>query len=210
MTRLNWNSDPRYYEYGVDQGVLYTSGVPGVPWAGLVSVSESPSGGTAKAYYQDGIKYLNLSSLTEFECTINAIGYPAEFEQCDGSNRIQNGLIITNQPRTTFGFCYRTKIGTLLNPNAYYKYHLVYNASAAPTQVVNKTISTSSNPVNFSWKVTAVPPLATGYKPTAYFVVDSRYASSTVLSDFEDIIYGSGSTDSRLPTQSELVTLFST
>jgi hypothetical protein len=207
MTRLNWEAT-RYYEFGVDQTVLYTTGNPGVSWSGIVSIVESQSGGTARPFYMDGTKYINLSSLSEYEATINAMGYPPEFERCDGSNRIQNGLILTNQPKTSFGLCYRTKIGTALNQNHAYKYHLVYNALANPSQVTNRTISTSSNPVSFSWKITATPPAATGYKPTAHFVIDTRYASSGVLSSFEDIIYGSNSTDSRLPTQSELVSLF--
>lgn len=209
MTRINWDEN-RYYELGVDQGVLYTTDTPGVSWSGLVSVSESPSGGTAKPYYQDGTKYINIASSVEYETTISAFSYPLEFESCDGSSRIQNGLIVTNQPRHAFGFSYRTKIGSSMNPNAAYKVHLVYNALAAPSQVQNRSMSTSTNPVTFSWKITATPPNASGYKPTAYLVIDTRYTDSGVLSSFEDIIYGSGSTDPRLPTQSELISLFTT
>lgn len=209
MTRINWDEN-RYYEFGVDQGVLYTTDTPGVSWSGLVSVSESPSGGSAKPYYQDGTKYINVASSVEYETTITAFSYPQEFESCDGSSRIQNGLIVTNQPRHTFGFSYRTKVGNSSNPNNSYKIHLVYNALAAPSQINNKSISTSSNPVTFSWKVTATPPVSSGYKPTAYFVVDTRYTESSVLTAFEDILYGSGSTDARLPLQSELISLFTT
>jgi hypothetical protein len=207
MVALTWDT-VRYYEYGVDKGVLYLSGVPGVAWPGLTSISEAPSGGSAKPYYLDGIKYVNIASSTEFETTIAAISYPPSFEVCDGSNRIQNGLIITNQPRTPFGFSYRTKIGSSLSPDEAYKIHLVYNALAAPTQVQNRSISSSSNPNTYSWKITATPPSSSGYRPTPYFVVDTRYTSAGILSSFEDIIYGSGSTDPRLPTQSELITLF--
>lgn len=63
MSRLTWSAvGERYYETGVDRGVLYVGDQPGVAWTGLTSVSESPTGGEARAFYIDGVKYLNLSA----------------------------------------------------------------------------------------------------------------------------------------------------
>jgi hypothetical protein len=84
VTRLVWNAvGARIFEAGVDQGVLYVDGSDGVPWNGLVSVSESPSGGDVSSYYVDGIKYLAVSAAEEFEATVEAYTYPDEFAVCE-------------------------------------------------------------------------------------------------------------------------------
>lgn len=46
MARLNWGVvAERFFETGVDHGVLYTGDGIGVPWNGLTSVNETPTGG---------------------------------------------------------------------------------------------------------------------------------------------------------------------
>ncbi len=73
MTELVWDeTGKRFYETGVDHGVLYlpnSQGVynNGVAWNGLTSVSEAPSGAEPNAQYADNIKYLNLFSAEEFQ-----------------------------------------------------------------------------------------------------------------------------------------------
>lgn len=208
MTRLIWNgTGERFYENGVDRGVLYVD-LDGVPWSGLVSVTESPTGGEAKPYYLDGVKYLNLSSSEEFEATINAFNSPTEFGVCDGIASIHNGLFATQQRRKPFRMSYRTMVGNDLNPNFGYKIHLVYNALAVPTERANTTLSDSPEAATFSWKITTLPPAASGLKPTAHFVVDSRYTPSELLTDLEDILYGNESVTASMPTAQDLIDMF--
>lgn len=211
MARLVWSSfGQRFYEIGVDRGVLYVGVAPGVAWSGLISVEESPTGGEAKPLYMDGIKYLNLSSAEEYAATINAFTSPEEFGPCDGTVSIQNGLYVTQQPRKSFGLSYRTKLGNDVDgPDHAYKIHLVYNGLASPASRSNATITDSPSPNNFSWAITTLPPAITGYKPTAHFVVDSRFTPTDVLSGLEDILYGTDSVAARLPSVSELIDLFS-
>lgn len=209
MTRLTWGAPAeRFYETGVDRGVLYVGNNPGVAWNGLLSVDESPSGGEARPAYLDGIKFRNISSAEEFEATITALSCPKEFGPCEGNTSIQNGLIATQQPRKTFNLSYRTLVGSAADENAGYKIHLVYNALAGPSSVPNASMAGDVSPVNFSWSITTVPPAATGLKPTAHFIVDSRYSLVTPLADLEDILYGTPSVNSRIPTVSELIALF--
>lgn len=209
MTKLVWgDAGTRFFETGVDRGVLYLSDQDGVAWNGLTSVEEAPSGGEAKPYYQDGVKYLNLSSREEFEATIEAFSAPAEFGPCDGTALIQNGLFVSQQPRRAFSLCYRTMIGNDLNPEAGYKLHLVYNALAAPANRANGTITNSPEVVTMSWSLTTLPPSLTGYKPTAHFVIDSRLTPPNLLANLENILYGSDAADARIPPVSELVALF--
>lgn len=211
MARLNWSAvGERFYETGVDRGVLYVGDIPGVAWTGLTSVSESPTGGEAKPYYIDGIKYLNLSSAEEFEATIEAFASPPEFGPCDGTASIQNGLFVTQQPRKSFGLSYRTKIGNDVDGSDYgYKIHLVYNALAAPSGRSNNTMGDSTDPIGLSWAITTLPPAITGYKPTAHFVIDSRTTAPFRLSSIEEILYGSESGSPRLPSAQDLTSLFS-
>lgn len=208
MARMNWNaSGERYYENGVDRGVLYVDGL-GVAWTGLISVAEAPSGGGPRPYYLDGIKYLNIAAAEEFVATVNAFNAPAEFGVCDGIATVHNGLFATQQPRKPFGMSYRTLVGNELNQDAGYKIHLVYNALAAPSERPNSTINDSPEPGAFSWGITTLPPAITGFKPTAHFVVDTRYADSLAVAELEDILYGSEEADAIQPTVAELVALF--
>jgi hypothetical protein len=209
VARLNWSViGERYYETGIDQGVLYV-GEDGIAWPGLISVTESPSGGDPKPFYLDGIKYLNISAAEEFEATINAFFAPTEFNACDGTVSIHNGLFATQQPRKPFGLSYRTRVGNDIDGADYaYKIHLVYNALSAPTDRDNSTLSNSIDPSKYSWAITTTPPMGSGVKPTAHFVIDSRFTDSTLLASVEDILYGNEIGSSRLPSATELIDLF--
>lgn len=210
MARLDWSAvGERFYETGVDRGVLYVGNIPGVAWTGLTSVSESPTGGDAKAYYIDGVKYLNLSSAEEFEATIEAFASPPEFGPCDGTVSVQNGLFVTQQPRKPFGLSYRTRIGNDIDGTDHgYKIHLIYNALAAPSSRPNNTMGDSTDPISFSWSITTLPPSFTGYKPTAHFLIDSRMTPKETLIEIEDILYGSDASAPRLPFAQEVVDIF--
>ena len=209
MARLKWGEDgSRFFETGLDRGVLYIDN-DGVPWNGLIGVSENPSGGEPRPFYYDGVKYLNLASAEEFEATIEAFGAPNEFRPCDGSMAINNGLFATQQPRKAFGMSYRTLVGNDTEGQEHgYKIHLVYNALAGPASKDYKTTGSSTDPTTISWDVTTLPPSLTGLKPTAHFVIDSRETPDGLLEAIEDILYGNDANDSRLPLVSELITMF--
>lgn len=210
MTRLIWGAQgERYYETGVDRGVLYVGTDTGVAWNGLVSVAESPSGGEAKPFYLDGRKYLNISAAEEFEATLNAFSSPLEFGPCDGQAAIQNGLFVTQQPRKSFGLAYRTRIGNDTEGNEYgYRIHLVYNALADPSSNDRKTVDDNVSVLTYSWKITTLAPYIRRYKPSAHLIIDTRYTDPDVLSTVEGILYGDDSQASRLPDPAELSDIF--
>lgn len=218
---IAWDeSGKHFYETGVDRGVLYPvdddSGdyTPGVAWNGLTGVTESPTGAEATPKYADNIKYLNLMSLEEFEATIEAFTYPDEFAECDGSASPLDGLFLGQQGRKTFGFAYRTILGNEVEGNALgYKLHLVYGATAAPSEKGFQTVNDSPDAVNFSWKVTTVPVAVDGYKPTASLTIDSTTVDATKLAALEVILYGATGTPdvaARLPLPDEVITLLTT
>ena len=216
MAKIEWDkTGERLYETGVKNGVLYVQegGVypKGVAWNGLTAVTESPSGAEATPLYADDIKYLNLLSAEEFGATIEAYTYPDEFAECDGSAALADGVMIGQQPRKTFGLCYRTTIGNDTNGNDYgYKLHIIYGALAAPSEKAYATINDSPEAITFSWEVTTTPVNVTGAKPTASITIDSTKATPEKLAALEDILYGKNGepgNEPRLPLPDEIKTL---
>ena len=199
MAKINWDKAGEHiYETGVSKGVLYVmSDTPGtyekgVAWNGLSSVSESPTGAEVSAIYADNIKYLNLMSREEFEGSIEAYTYPDEFMACDGSASPENakGFVVGQQDRKTFAFCYQTKVGTDLNPEAGYKIHIIYGALASPSERSYETVNDSPEAMTFSWDITTTPVAVTGFKPTAHVELDSTKIDKTKLEKIEAKLYG--------------------
>lgn len=216
MSKLVWDqTGERFYETGVKQGVLYvqSAGVygAGVAWNGLTAVTESPSGAEATALYADDIKYLNLISAEEFGATVEAYTYPEEFMECDGSAAIAPGVYIGQQARKSFGLCYRTTLGNDTENNDYgYKLHLIYGATAAPSERAYATINDSPEAITFSWELTTTAVNVAGHKPTACITIDSTKVDETKLKALEDILYGTEAEEARLPLPDEIVTLMGT
>lgn len=199
MAKLVWDEAGKHiYETGVSKGVLYVmSDTPGtyekgVAWNGLSSVSESPTGAEVSAIYADNIKYLNLMSREEFEGSIEAYTYPDEFMACDGSASPEDakGFVVGQQDRKTFAFCYQTKIGNDLNPEAGYKIHIIYGALASPSERSYETVNDSPEAMTFSWDITTTPVAVTGFKPTAHVELDSTKIEKTKLEKIEAKLYG--------------------
>ena len=214
MTALVWDSaGARLYETGVDKGVLYipSNGVydAGYAWNGLTTVTESPSGAEANAVYADNIKYLSLISTEELGGTIEAYTYPEEFAQCDGTS-IQNvGVHVAQQTRKSFGLSYRTKLGNDVSGNDYgYKLHLIYGATAAPSEKAYATVNDSPEALSFSWEFSTVPVAVTGLKNTSLLTIDSTKVTLANLQALEDALYGTAGTSPRLPLPDEVIGMF--
>lgn len=217
MSKIVWDAIGEHtFETGVRNGVLYLKGVEGtydtgVAWNGLTSVSESPEGAEATDLYADDIKYLTLMSAENFKATIEAYTYPVEFEECDGSATIAKGVVIGQQSRKPFGLCYRTAIGNDTDGNEHgYKLHIVYGCQASPSEKQYSTINDSPEAITFSWEVNTTPVNVNGKKPTATLIIDSTKADKAKLTALEAILYGSESTEPRLPLPDEIATLMTT
>lgn len=220
MAVLTWDQiGEKVYETGIDHGVLYipdSNGVyaDGYAWNGLYTVTESPSGAESNPQYADNIKYINLTSAEEFGATIEAFTYPSEFAQCDGSALVSGGVAVGGQSRRSFGLAYRSLIGNDTEGTDYgYKLHLIYGATAAPSEKAYNTVNDSPEAITFSWEITTVPaPVGTvnsvDYKPTAIITIDSTKVSSSLLADLEDILFGTSGADASLPTPATVIGMF--
>ena len=217
MSKIVWDAVGEHiFETGVRNGVLYLKDETGayntgVAWNGLTSVSESPEGAEPTDLYADDVKYLTLMSAENFKATIEAYTYPAEFEECDGSASIANGVVIGQQARKPFGLCYRTSIGNDTDGNEHgYKLHIVYGCLASPSEKQYSTINDSPEAITFSWEVSTTPVNVTGKKPTATLIIDSTKVDKSKLTALEAILYGSEEKEPRLPLPDEIATLMTT
>lgn len=216
--KLAWDqTGNKLYETGVDRGVLYpyddkdpSAPYPkGVAWDGLINFSESPSGAEATALYADNIKYLSLMSTEDYGFSLEAYQSPKEFDACDGTAEVAPGVSVGQQGRIPFGFCCRTVVGNDVKNNTYgYKLHLIYGAQAAPSEKAYGTINDSPEAITLSWECTTTPVSVPGFKPTASVVIDSTKVDADKLALFEEILYGSGDTEPRLPLPEEVMEHF--
>lgn len=215
---LVWDADgERLYETGNKKGVLYPkkSGVyqAGVAWNGLTAVTESPSGAEANDMWADDLKYGSIRSAEQFGGTIEAYTYPDEWSQCDGSYSPATGLSVGQQSRIPFGFSYVTTIGNDEDGLDHgYKLHLVYNATANPSERSHSTVNDSPEAETMSWEFTTTPVVikakdANGVqlKPTAHLIIDSTKVDKLKLTKLENMLYGTdpdaeGASEGSVPT----------
>lgn len=213
MAKLKWDqTGERLYETGIKQGVLYPmvdGAYPvGVPWNGLSAVTESPSGAESTPVYADDTKYLNLLSVEEFGATVEAYTYPPEFDACLGYAELGEGIAIGQQARQVFGMSYKTTVGNDVKGNAYgYKLHLIYGASAAPSERNYQTINDSPEAISMSFELTTTPVTVTGKEPTASLTIDSTKTKASVLKALEDALYGTEEKEAYLPLPDEIVAM---
>lgn len=221
MAKLQWDVvGERLYETGVDKAVLYLYNTSkkeydkAVAWSGVTSVSESPSGGETTTLWADNTKYLNMISAEEFGFSLEAYMYPDEFAECDGSAEVAPGMSAGQQSRNTFGFSYRTKIGSDTEGDAKgYKLHIIYGCVASPSQKQYSTVNDSPEAISFSWEVKTTP-VTVGtingkeYKATSTIVIDSTKFTTedakAKLAALEDVLYGTTDKEASLPTPGEI------
>lgn len=205
MAKIKWDEiSERKYQTGVDRGVLYPQEGPAVAWNGLVGMEESSSS-ELKAYYLDGVKFLENLSPGEFQGKLKAITYPEEFDQAIGLAVVTPGLIVTEQQSKSFNLSYRTLVGNPIEGTDYgYKIHILYNLLAEPETRAYTTISNVDNAMEFVWNLTGTPPKINKFRPTVHVVIDSRTTPNDVMVLLETRLYGSDTTPANLPTIMEV------
>ena len=182
-TKLTWDdSGTRFYELGVDHGILYVQNsdgtyASGVAWNGLTSVTESPDGAEPNDLWADNIKYATLRSAETFGGTIEAYTYPNEWAECDGFAipiSGANGVMLGQQSRKSFGLYYRTQVGNDVTDEKGHIHHFVWGATASPSERQYETINDSPDAITMSWEFTTVPvEVDKDHKKTSHIMIDS-------------------------------------
>lgn len=209
MARIAWDRiEDRAFETGTDHAVLY---VPdendvfrGVAWNGLTSVVKDSSRETETTYF-DGLKIHGYVKQTQFKGSMRAVMYPPEFEELEGQYEIKCGVSLGEQPPGLFCLAYRTMIGDTSGEFTGYKLHILYNLQATPSSRSYETLGESPKIVDFSWDLESMPDIIPGFKPSSEITLDSRKVDPWLLSEIEDILFGTDAEDSYLPPIAELI-----
>ena len=210
MAVLTWDqTGEKLYETGVQKGVLYPMDGAvygkGVAWNGLTAVNETPSGAESTKLYADDIKYLDIRSAEEFGATIEAYSSPEEFDACDGTASLADGVNIGQQNRKGFGFCYRSTIGNDTEYNNYgYKLHIIYGLTASPSERSYSTVNDSPEAATLSWEVSSTPVNVAGFKPTSIVTINSKKINTEALKEIEDALYGTAEAEPKILLPDEI------
>ena len=210
MTKLMWDeADKHIYTTGTSHGILQVSGsTKAVAWNGLIGVTATPAGADENKFYANNNKYLGLRGVETFGGTIKAYDRPDEFEVCDGSVELQKGLRIHQQTRLPFNFSWQTIKGNDTKMDEYgYEIHIAYNCTASPSPRDYTTVNESPAPLELSWEFQTTPVAVEGTKPTSYVTIDSTKVDGTKLKKITDALYGTTTTEAKIPSIDELVTM---
>jgi len=208
LATLEWDRvGERVYETGVDRGVLYLHDGRSAAWNGLRSVDVG-SDSENSSFYLDGVKYLHRVSPGDFTGKLTALTYPEEFDEVSGMQEVAPGMHYHNQQPEMFDLSYRTRIGNDLEGTEYgYKIHVLYNLIAQADQVSQSSISETVSPLDFAWTLNGTPAAVEGYRPTVHISIDSRGTDPSVLTAIEAILYGTDSSNPRMPPIDEITDL---
>lgn len=185
MARLTWDrpSERTYYS-GVDRGVLFVEGSSGVVWNGLVSVSEHGVSRSSWVIYYDGYVYHRYAKQDSYEATIEAYTYPDQLDTAIDK----------------LGLAYRVFIDS-----TNYQLHLVYNATLTVPDISRPTLDASRTIETMQWDLSTVPISAPQMAPTAHLYFDTRYTPPEVIARVEELLYGTATTSSMLPSPKMLL-----
>ena len=194
-------SQRRRYHTGVDRGMVYPHAMEhGVPWTGLISVSESNEDVRTDPIYVDGYVVAHDVSPGRKRVAIEAYDYPDEFaEHCLGESMIFGlATIVHNQPRGRFNLAYRRRVGDQTGSKDHYKIVLISNAYAVDSEATYDTIGDTEEPSVFSWELdTAVDLDAFNHLmlesnpvlPTSMIVIDTRKVAPDLVAEIEALLY---------------------
>lgn len=207
MAALEWDKvGERFFEKGIDRGVLYPRDGVAVPWNGLTNVTENTTG-EVKSYWLDGIKYLDHHVPGSYSAKLEAFTYPDELEELTGTMEHSPGVFLHDQKAKVFHLSYRTGVGNDIDPDAGYKVHVVYNVMALPSGASMSTVGDKVEPAAMSWDLTGTAQQMFGARPTAHISFQSLGMDPVQLAVIEALLYGTAETEPSLPSMIELLAL---
>jgi hypothetical protein len=203
---LQWNQpNEKMFETGLSHALLWIQDPEtglyqnGVPWEGLFTVTETPTGRETNKLWAHNVQYTQILSDEELEGKIEAYQYPPELDAAMGVSRPYPGVKVSEQKRTRFALSYQTiinsdgegeDVGRLI--------HFLYNLRLKPSERNSETVNETMDALVFSWDFTSTKVDWQGdslalFKPVSKVVVDTRYFSTNGLASLENRVYESPS-----------------
>lgn len=188
MSKIDWNTKGiPSITYGLDRGVLYPKAGHGIPWEGLISVEDEETG-SAVGYFVDGSKYATRANSSDYVATVSVYTYPPALDE----------------NYTGFGFSYRTMLGDSDN----YLIHLIYDAYFQFQGMTHSSSSDSPAPDLMKFKAHTRTVNHREMKPSAHIIINTERAKPEVISELEDLLYGTDISEPVLPTIDDIYEIF--
>lgn len=188
MPGVKWAPQMESYETGISHAAFYPITGLGTVWNGLISVEEKSSTSDPDPIYIDGRLVFNKPKTFNYQAKLRTFATPPEFDSHIGLRHVVPGVVLANQPRTTFHFAYKTNVGSSGE-----KLHLIYNATATPTKVETKTLKDNAEVSVQEYQIDTVPETrhaANNFRPSSHLIVDSTKIPDYVFLAVENAIFG--------------------
>lgn len=175
----------REFTHGVDRVVYYPSFGETEIWNGVINIEEDENGTIQRVGYIDGQMVRTTYAYTDFSFSVEAYTYPELIEI------------------SLFDLCYRTYLN--LEETAY-ELHIVYGCKAVLDSSAWLSLSGDTDPTTFTLNVTTLPPKnpVSRIAPGSHLILRSSDIPFELLEKLEDILYGTDTTDPRMPSIEEL------
>lgn len=207
MSKLEWDRvGERFFETGIDRGVLFTVDGVAHSWNGLTAISENTDR-EVKEFYHDGVKFLDHHVPGSYSAKLEAFTYPDVLDTLMGMRMHAPGVYLHDQKAKIFHLSYRTGVGNDVDQNLGYKLHIVYNVMAVPSSAGLSTVGENVEPAALSWNLSGTPPQMLGARPTAHISFASRQIDPDLLVTIEGLLYGTDDADPAFPGMVELLAL---
>lgn len=205
---LTWDPpNERYFHQGLDRGAIYIGDDPPVAWNGLTEITEGGSSNT-EIIYRDGKIILADVDASDFVASVGAVFFPDEFSACIGIPEAAENLYVDNQKPKRFNLSYRTLVGNGMTGDLFgYQIHLVYNCLASIGSRGRRSLSDNPEMMPFNFDLVCTPVKLPGFRPSAHYIIDTRFMQAGQRKELEELLYGKGSTPGHFPTVTELFEL---
>lgn len=203
MVKLQWNTKiDKAFSAGVRNVILFEPNGKAHPWSGVKKISESVSERSATPYYMDGFKYHNQISPLIKNFSIEVFTYPDVLDSYLGISNF-NGLIVEGQTERRFNLVYLTdnynKNGELTSTNI----NILYNVMAIPEDTSNDTLDGNLTAPTMNFKLDVIPVIFSNILPSYKITISQLDSSETRWNTVIDVLFGTKSTNSFLPSISK-------
>lgn len=219
MSKIEWDDmNTRDYRAGISHGVLYTlSGnvyTNGVPWNGLISISDKPSRQQKDPLFIGDMIQGYALSIEEYAGEIKAVMYPDAFIPCLGYSSLVKGVYFTQQEPVMFGLSYFVHTGLIPSGDETHgELHLIYNAIVTDSvSFTHETIGGGKAIEEMSIPFDTMAMENGRFTPTSHIVIDRPKISASRRNNFDTLLrtlHGTETTKPQLPLPSDIINLFS-